>query len=90
MNDPKPPTEAISVVIALCVFVGLCFVVFLCREACCRGESVFERQEINAQLRENFVERVREHRDLEQLIAAGQMTPEQKPAVGRFLAVSTC
>jgi hypothetical protein len=88
MNSPGPASSAalilkspaIDAVVGLCVFVGLIFTLFLCKDACCRGEETsFERSEREAQWRESFVERVRETRTNEAIIAASQLTPVQNP-----------
>lgn len=68
----------IDAVVGLCVFVGIIFTIFLCKDACCRNtETTYQRSEREAQWRESFVERVRETRTNEAIIAAAQLTPVQ-------------
>jgi hypothetical protein len=85
------PSTAIDAAVGFCVFVGFFFIIFLCKDACCRSEeSTYEKNEREQQWREQFVERVRETRNNEAIIASSQLTPVQQRSDNYRLGKYTC
>jgi|TARA_B100000780_G_C21090415_1_gene439443 hypothetical protein len=80
---------AIDAVIGLCSVVALIFIVFLLRDCCCKETTHRERQEMEAEWRESFVDRIQEKRESENILAAALLTPVHRPT-NPMLSISTC